>query len=68
MFSKQCKTHLEEVGETGLSHMIGAIKSAIKLQLLVPVLLIHAIAPRFFTHTGSRVLKDILKDRKHVHR
>lgn len=65
MFSKQCKIHLEEVGESGLSHMMGATKAAIKLQLLVPALLIHAIAPRFFTHTGTNVMKDILKDRKH---
>jgi len=55
---------LEEVGETGMAHMIGATKAAIKLQLLVPALLIHAVAPRFFTHTGTNVMKDILKDRK----
>jgi len=64
MFSKKCKLHLEEVGETGMAHMIGATKAAIKLQLLVPALLIHAVAPRFFTHTGTNVMKDILKDRK----
>ncbi len=47
MFSKQCKLHLEEVNETALEHMYHAIKVAVKLQLLVPVVLIHSIAPRF---------------------
>jgi hypothetical protein len=63
MFSKQCKLHLEKQGETGLQHMKAAINTAIKLQLLVPALLIHSIAPRFFTDTGTRVMKDILKER-----
>ena len=60
MLSKQCKLHLEEVGETGLQHMKQALKTAVKLQLLVPALLIHAVAPRFFTDTASSVMKDIL--------
>jgi len=64
MFSKQCKIHLEEVGETGLEHMKGAFKAAIRLQLVVPALLIHGIAPRLFVNTASNVMKDILKDRK----
>jgi len=46
MLSKQCKAHLDDVGETGLQHMIVALTTAIKLQLLVPALLIHAVAPR----------------------
>ena len=64
MLSKQCKLHLEEAGETGLEHAAFAIKTAVKLQLLVPVLLVHAIAPRCFTNTASNVMKDILKKRK----
>lgn len=63
MLSKQCKLHLEEVGETGLEHAKHAVRAAIRLQLLVPALLIHAVAPRCFTHTASNVMKDILKDR-----
>ena len=63
MLSKQCKLHLEEVGQTGLQHMKQALKTAVKLQLLVPALLIHSVAPRFFTHTASNVMKDILKER-----
>lgn len=63
MFSKQCKLHLEEVGETGLEHMSNSLKTAVKLQLLVPALLIHSVAPRFFTKTASNTMKKILKDR-----
>ena len=44
--------------------MCYAFKTAARLQLLVPVLLIHGLAPRLFTNTASNVMKDILKDRK----
>jgi hypothetical protein len=64
MFSKQCKAHLDEVGETGLEHMKQAFKVAVKLQLLVPALVIHGVAPRFFTHTATDVMSKILEDRK----
>ena len=64
MFSKQCKAHLNEVGETGLQHMGKALKIAVKLQLLVPVLIIHAVAPRFFTKTASNMMRKILNDRE----
>jgi|TARA_B100001094_G_scaffold17161_1_gene14756 hypothetical protein len=60
MFSKQCKLHLKEQGETGLQHMRKALKTAVKLQILVPALIIHSVAPRCFTNTASRVMKDIL--------
>ena len=63
MLSKQCKLHLEEKGETGLQHMGHALKAAARLQLLVPALVIHAVAPRFFTDTATNVMKDILNDR-----
>ena len=63
MFSKQCKAHLEEVGETGFGHMKGAFKAAIQLQLVIPALLIHGVAQRLFVNTASNVMKDILKDR-----
>jgi len=64
MLSKQCKLHLEEVGQTGLQHMAVALKTAVKLQLLVPALIIHSVAPRCFTHTATNVMKDILEKRK----
>ena len=64
MFSKQCKAHLEEKGEPGLEHMAIALKTAARLQLLVPALIIHSVAPRCFTNTATDVLKDILDNRK----
>jgi hypothetical protein len=62
MFSKQCKLHLEETGKTGLEHMGHALKIAVRLQLLVPALVIHAVAPRLFTDTATSVMKDILNE------
>jgi hypothetical protein len=44
--------------------MTHALKAAVKLQLLVPALIIHSIAPRCFTHTASNVMNDILNTRK----
>ena len=64
MLSKQCKAHLDEVGETGLQHMGKALMVALKLQLLVPVVIIHSVAPRFFTKTATNTMRNILDDRK----
>lgn len=63
MFSKECREHLNEVEETGLEHMLSALKVAMKLQLLVPALIIHSIAPRFFTRTASDTMRNILNNR-----
>ncbi len=63
MFSDKCKEHLDEVGMTGRQHMKRAIKTAILLQLCVPALVIHSIAPRYFPNTASDVMKKILKER-----
>jgi len=63
MFSDKCKEHLDEVGMTGRQHMRRAIKTAILLQLCVPALVIHSIAPRYFPNTASGVIKNILKER-----
>jgi hypothetical protein len=64
MFSNQCKAHLETVGESAPEHMVKALKVAVKLQLLVPALVVHAFAPRFFTTTATDTMESILKDRK----
>jgi hypothetical protein len=63
MISKQCREHLEEVDETALQHMWHSLGVAIKLQLLVPVVIVHAVAPRFFTKTASNAMKAILENR-----
>ncbi len=63
MFSKECKLHLKAVNQTPLEHIAKALKTAVKLQLLVPALIIHSVSPRCFTNTATNVMKDILKDR-----
>lgn len=63
MFSKKCKQHLADVNETGLQHMFVALKTAVILQLLVPALIVHSIAPRFFTTTTSDTIRRILDNR-----
>ena len=40
-----------------------ALKIAVRLQLLVPALIIHSVAPRFFTNTATNIMNDILKER-----
>ena len=64
MITRKCKLHLEEVNETGLQHMTHALWVAIRLQLVIPALIIHAFAPLFFTYTASNMMKSILKERK----
>ena len=44
--------------------MKGALITAVKLQMLVPAIIVHSVAPRFFTDTGTRVMREILDDRK----
>ena len=63
MLSKQCKLHLKEVDQTPLQHMKQALLIALRLQLLVPALIIHSIGPRFFKNTATNVMKDILDKR-----
>ena len=64
MLSNKCRLHLKEVNETGLQHMVHALWVAVRLQLIIPALIIHAFAPRYFTHTASNLMKNILKERK----
>jgi hypothetical protein len=62
MFSKQCKAHLEEVNMSGWQHMKHALSIAFKMQMLVPVIIIHSIAPRFFKTTATDTMKRIIND------
>ena len=64
MLSNKCKLHLKEVNETGLQHMVHALWVALRLQLIIPAVIIHAFAPRFFTRTGTNMMNTILKERK----
>ena len=64
MLSHKCKQHLEEVNETALQHMVQALWVALRLQLIIPAVIVHAFAPRFFTRTGTNMMNTILKERK----
>ncbi len=61
MLSKQCKLHLKKAKMTPIQHMLHALTIAVRLQLLVPALIVHSIAPRLFSTIASDTMKDILK-------
>ena len=63
MFTRKCKEHLRDVNESGLQHLTHAIGVAITLQLLVPVLIIHAIIPCLFTKTATKTMKKMIEKR-----
>ena len=64
MISRRCRAHCESVGETPVQHMVSALKIAVELQLLVVAVTIHALVPRWFTHTASDKMEAILSRRK----
>jgi hypothetical protein len=63
MFSKKCRQHLNNVNETALEHMWSAMKVAFKLQMLVPVCLIHSVVPCLFTKTATDTMRKIIDGR-----
>ena len=54
--------HPHSVGETYLEHMRIAFNTAIKIQLVVLIILIHAIFPFLFEQTGGDKLNKINKE------
>ena len=54
--------HPHSVGETYLEHMIIAFNTAMKIQLVVLIILIHAIFPFLFEQTGGDKLNKINKE------
>ena len=57
--------HPNEVGETYLEHMKIALSTAIKIQLVVLIIAIHAIFPFLFEKTGGDEIEKINKDLQH---
>ena len=57
MLSNQCKLQLEAEGKSGAEHFKDAVKTAAKLQMLVPALLVHALAPRFFVEMSEDAIR-----------
>lgn len=61
MLSQQCKWQLESEGKTGAQHFKDAVKTAVKLQILVPALIVHAVAPRCFAEMSEDVINRMTK-------
>ena len=57
--------HPHSVGETYLEHMKIALSTAIKIQLVVLIITIHAIFPFLFEKTGGDEIEKINKDLQH---
>ena len=60
MLSKQCKAHLEEVGLGPIPHLIRAWKIGFTFLLLFAVMIIHGLAPRFFTTTATDYMSKLM--------
>jgi hypothetical protein len=60
MLSKQCKAHLDDVGLGPIAHMLRAWKIGFTFLLLFPVMIIHGIAPRFFTTTATDYMSKLM--------
>jgi len=64
MFSKQCKLHLDTVGETRWQHFKQACWVSWQLKKAAYACFIHAFAPRYFTTYASERCKEVLESRK----
>ena len=60
MFSKQCKAHLDEVGLGPIPHLLRAWKIGFGFLFLFPVMIIHGLAPRFFTTTATNYMAKLM--------
>ena len=63
MFSKQCKLHLEEVGETRCEHFKDAMWVSWQLEKAAYACFVHAFAPRWFKTYASDKCKQVLESR-----
>ena len=64
MFSTKCKEHLNDANMTRTGHMIHALTMAIRLQCLVPILIIHSIIPSLFKMTATNTMSDLVGDKE----
>lgn len=60
MFSKACKAHLEDVGLKPIPHLIRAWKIGFTFLLLFPVMIIHGLAPGWFTNTATDYMGKLM--------
>ena len=63
MFSKQCKAHLEDVGETRWQHFKHAMWVSWQLKKAADAAALHAIAPRWFKTYATDKCKEVLESR-----
>ncbi len=63
MLSKQCKLHLEEVGETGLQQFKHACWVSWQLEKAAYACFIHAFAPRWFKTYATDKCNEVLVSR-----
>jgi TRAP-type mannitol/chloroaromatic compound transport system permease large subunit len=57
--------HPHSIGETYLEHMKKALNTTIKVQLVVFIILTHAIFPFLFEHLGSDEIEKINDELQH---
>ena len=57
--------HPNSVGESYFEHMKKAFNTAIKVQIIVSIILAHAIFPFLFEHTASDKILKINKELQH---
>ena len=60
MFSKKCKLHLEEVGETRWQHFKHAMWVSWQLEKAAYAVFFHAFAPRWFTSYATDQCKKVI--------
>lgn len=60
MLSKQCKLQLENENKTPAQHFKDAVQTAVIMQIMVPAVLLHSVAPRCFAKTSEKIINKIL--------
>ena len=63
MFSKECKLHLEEVGETRWQHSQQACWVSWQLEKAAYAAFIHAFAPRWFKSYATDKCREVVESR-----
>lgn len=61
MLSKQCKLQLQQENKTPAQHFKDAVQTAAIMQIMVPAVLLHSVAPRCFAKTSEEIISKILK-------
>ena len=68
MFSKACKSHLEDVGLSYTAHLIRAWKIGFGFLFLFPIMIIHGIVPGWFTTSATDYMGKLMDAKKEEER